>query len=404
MNRIFALLVALQLTVASWGQCTRSQAISDYNNIYLASAVTDTQLGWTGNLGSCIAGTISSLSQANTLNRVNYFRKLVGLGNVTFDAVLSGKCQQAALMMAANNSLNHTPPPSWLCYTSDGAAAAGSSNLALGVHSASAITLYMNDYGLTSVGHRRWILYSRASVFGHGSALKSDALQVFNAPVGVVNTKNIAFPSAGFFPAPLVPVLWSFGKHNANFAGATVTMTGPSGAPVSLSVAAIQNGFGDNTIVWTPSGIVTNSTYDVDYTVHIGNVIVDGTPQTYSYTVTICQPIHPPQCTAGKTWSETYCACTTVTGVEEADEDELSMAIRNPFSEFLEIKVTDKSNNESQLSVIDYTGRTVIESPVCIGSGENTFSFNSSGWQKGIYFVILKDRNGKKYVRKVIRQ
>jgi uncharacterized protein YkwD len=404
MKRIFALLVAVQLTVASWGQCTRSQVISDYNNIYLTSSVTDTQLGWTGNLGSCNAGTISTLAQTNTLNRINYFRKLVGLGDVTFDAALQSRCQQAALMMAANNALNHTPPSSWLCYTSDGAAAAGSSNLALGAHSASAITLYMNDYGLTSVGHRRWIIYSRASVFGHGSAMKSDALQVFNTPIGPVNTKNIAFPSSGFFPAPLVPALWSFGKHNANFAGSTVSMTGPSGASVPVTVAAIQNGYGDNTIVWTPTSIVTNSTYDVDYTVQIGNVIVDGTPQTYSYTVTICQPSHPPQCPAGKTWSETYCACTTVTGAEEADEENLSLIIKNPFSEILEIKVIDKSNNESQLSIVNYSGQTVIESPICIEAGENTFRFNSSGWEKGIYLVIIKDRDGKRIVRKVIRQ
>jgi hypothetical protein len=181
-------------------------------------------------------------------------------------------------------------------------------------------------------------------------------------------------------------------------------MTGPSGAAVPVTVAAIQNGYGDNTIVWTPTGIVTNSTYDVDYTVQIGNVIVDGTPQTYTYTVTICQPSHPPQCPAGKTWSDTYCACTTVTGVEEADEQNLSLIIKNPFTEILEIKVIDKSNNESQLSVVNYSGRTVIESPVCIESGENTFRFNSTGWEKGIYLVIIKDHNGKRIVRKVIRQ
>jgi uncharacterized protein YkwD len=404
MKRIFALLVAVQLTVASWGQCTRSQVISDYNNIYLTSSVTDTQLGWTGNLGSCNAGNISALAQTNTLNRINYFRKLVGLGNVTFDAALQSRCQQAALMMAANNALNHTPPLSWLCYTSEGAAAAGNSNLALGAHSASAITLYINDYGLTSVGHRRWILYSRASVFGHGSAMKSDALQVFNTTTGPVNTKNIAFPSAGFFPAPLVPSLWSFGKHNANFTGATVSMTGPSGASVPVTVAAIQNGYGDNTIVWTPSGIVTNSSYDVDYTIQIGNVIVDGTPQTYTYTVTICQPLHPPQCPAGKTWSDGYCGCMTPTGIEDPDQDNMSLIIKNPISETLEIKVINRTGKEARLSVISFSGQTVVESPVCIESGENILTFNSSGWVKGIYFVIIKDNDGKTIVRKVIRQ
>jgi len=30
--------------------------------------------------------------------------------NVKFDAVRNGKCQEAALMMDANNALNHNPP------------------------------------------------------------------------------------------------------------------------------------------------------------------------------------------------------------------------------------------------------------------------------------------------------
>jgi len=397
-------LLALLLADTAQSQCTRSQIISDYNNIYLTSSVSDAQLVWTGNLGSCNAGTISALAQTNTLNRINYFRKLVGLGNVTFDAALQSRCQQAALMMAANNALSHTPPSSWLCYTSEGAAAAGNANLALGAHSASAITLYINDYGLTSVGHRRWILYSRASVFGHGSAMKSDALQVFNTPTGPVNTKNIAFPAAGFSPAPLVPALWSFSKHNANFTAATVSMTGPSGTPVSLTVAEVKNGYGDNTIVWTPSGIVTNSTYDINYTVQIGNVIVDGSPQSYTYTVTICQPSHPPQCPAGKTWSDAYCGCMTPTGIEDADQGNMSLIIKNPISETLEIKVINKTGKEAQLSVVSYSGQTVVESPVCIESGENILSFDSSGWAKGIYFVVIKDNDGKRIVRKVIRQ
>ena len=181
-------------------------------------------------------------------------------------------------------------------------------------------------------------------------------------------------------------------------------MTGPAGSPVTLTKAPVENGYGDNTIVWTPSGIVTNSTYDQNYTVQISNVIVDGTPQTYSYTVTICQPTHPPPCPAGKTWSETYCGCMTTTGIEDADQENISLTIRNPISETLEIKAIIKTKKDSKLSVINYHGQTVFESPVCLEPGENNLSINSAGWEKGIYFVIISDPGGKSIVRKVLRQ
>jgi uncharacterized protein YkwD len=405
MSRLCAFLFALTLSIVSWGQCSRATVINDYNNVYLTSTVSDAQLGWTGNLSSCNAGTISTLAQTNTLKRVNYFRKLAGLTDVTFDPALHNRCQQGALMMAANNALSHTPPASWLCYSSDGASAAGSSNIALGAHSATAVTLYMNDNGLASVGHRRWILYSRASVFGHGSAMRSDVLQVFNTPTGPVNTKNIAFPSAGYFPAPLVPVQWSFGKHNANFSNATVQMTGPTGSPISLTKSAVENGYGDNTVVWTPSGIVTNSAYDVNYTVQIGNVIVDGSPQTYTYTVTICQPFHPPQCPAGKSWSEFDCACLTSVGKEEIGSEENYMLIKNPFSETLEINITNILSGEYLLSVTDFTGREVETLTFCTeGEKNRVIVVQTSGWKRGIYFVILKNNLGKKSISKIIRQ
>ncbi len=94
----------------------------------------------------------------------------------------------------------------------------------------------------------------------------------------------------------------------------------------------------------------------------------------------------------------------TPTGIEDADQGNMSLIIKNPISETLEIKVINKTGKEAQLSVVSYSGQTVVESPVCIESGENILSFNSSGWAKGIYFVVIKDNDGKRIVRKVIRQ
>lgn len=399
-----SILVLAMLGGHSYSQCTRSQVISNFNNIYLASAVSDAELAWTGSIAGCNPGAISALAQTRTLARINYFRNLAGLNNVAFDPSLESRCQQAALMMAANNQLNHTPPPSWQCYTAEGAAAAGNSNLALGAHSASAISLYMSDNGVWSVGHRRWILYSRALVFGHGSAMKSDVLQVFNtSSTGPVNTASIPYPVAGFFPAPLVPVQWSFSKSGADFSSATVQMTGPSGA-VTLTLGTIENGYGDNTIVWTPTGIVTNSTYDVTYNVQVNNVKISGVRQTISYSVTICQPVHPPQCPAGKTWSDSFCGCMTTTGIEDSPGSNDEMIAITPFSENLRINITSVESGDARIIVFSLAGNKVEEKRLCLAQGENIILLNSSFWSPGTYVLVLERSNATRTIKKIIRQ
>ena len=90
--------------------------------------------------------------------------------DITFNATKSGKAHQAALMMAAQNTLSHTPGSGWACYTAAGAEAAGKSNLALGSSGPKSINQYIQDSGAnnTAVGHRRWILSPRVVEMGTG--------------------------------------------------------------------------------------------------------------------------------------------------------------------------------------------------------------------------------------------
>lgn len=110
--KLFYLLVLVASTkMNASGQCTREQVINDYNSIYLQTTVSDAQLAWTGNTGTCTPGTISDIAQTNTLARINYYRKLAGLHlSLTFNPIRNNACQQAALIMAANNSISHFPP------------------------------------------------------------------------------------------------------------------------------------------------------------------------------------------------------------------------------------------------------------------------------------------------------
>ena len=127
-----------------------------YNNVYLpGNAVA---LTWTGSIAGCNPGTTNLAHQQAVIDRVNYFRALVELPATT---LLSGtpttQSQAAALMMSANDDLDHEPPVSWLCYSADGATGAGSSNLALGISGVGAIDLYMTDPGSGNItaGQRR---------------------------------------------------------------------------------------------------------------------------------------------------------------------------------------------------------------------------------------------------------
>ena len=68
--------IALQKLVP----CNRQAIVDDFNAVYLNSGVSSAQLAWTGSIANCTPGTTSDLSKTNTINRINYFRKLVGGG------------------------------------------------------------------------------------------------------------------------------------------------------------------------------------------------------------------------------------------------------------------------------------------------------------------------------------
>jgi hypothetical protein len=269
----------------------RQRIINEYNAGYLGTNVSDPL--WTGNTSTCDAGTISADAVSKTLQRINYFRKMAGVSyNIKFDAVRNGKCQEAALMMHANYTLDHNPPTTWSCYTNNGAEAAGHSNLASGTTSY-AINMYMSDYGTgnEACGHRRWLLYSRADTMGLGSTSGYQALWVIGGTVTPATMPDhIAWPPQGYVPAPLVFSRWSLGVPGGDFSSASVNMTDASGTAVPLSIISTTSGYGDNTIVWLPTGIITNSTADVTYHVTVGNVNVGGNIKSYDYNVVIIQP------------------------------------------------------------------------------------------------------------------
>ena len=279
----------------------RSSVVSFYENVYLP--VFSVPMNWTGNPTTCDAGSTSQAYIDASFDLINFYRAMVELSPVVNDTSKNASSQEAALMMSVNNSLSHSPPSNWQCYTSAAATAAGSSNLALGSTGPRAIDRYIADSGSnnSAVGHRRWILHPPRSSFGIGSVggttRDANALWVFAGTTTRPLADIVAWPPRGFVPYRLVYPRWSFSLNSspgANFSSASISMN-ENGIPVVLNIVSSNaNGYGDNTLVWEPSGLVFSArqadrTFDIVVS-DIGNA----DQSTYSYQVTVIDPAMDP--------------------------------------------------------------------------------------------------------------
>lgn len=289
----------LSITLVSFnvhGQMSnRADALNDYNNYYLTSEITVSNLNWTGNTDGCVAGSISTSAKNKFLDRIKYFRRLVGVSdNVTLDNTKNNKCQEAALIMDANNSLNHFPPSSWDCYNADGAEAAGKGNLHIGnISLFNPINSYISDHhtGNEPVGHRRWIFYSKATEFGIGQTTTANSMWVIqDSSTPAIYNEYIAYPPNGYIPNHLAFERWSFGIPNANFSNASVRVKDQNNNELDVDII-YKSGpiYADNTIVFEPSGIITNSMDDIEYEITISN-IAGASSNQYTYTTRLFDP------------------------------------------------------------------------------------------------------------------
>jgi uncharacterized protein YkwD len=279
----------------------RQESLDYFNQIYRASE--GVAIEWTGNHASCDAGETATTFREAIKLRINYFRAMAGVpGNVQLSNEYNSKAQQSALMMSVNGQLSHSPPTSWLCYTDEGAEAAGSSNLYLGIYGSTAITGFIKDSGggNYAVGHRRWILYPQTEWMGTGdipsmgSYWSSNALWVFDdniwGPRPQTREEYVAWPPPGYIPYQVVFPRWSFAIDDADFSGAKVEMSsGGQGIPVAVQPVVI--GYGENTLVWEPDlSFGEPPPTDTGFSVIVSGVKIGGVPHDFAYQVILFDP------------------------------------------------------------------------------------------------------------------
>lgn len=288
----------------------RDSVAALYRSQYLPG--NNVALAWTGSIPGCNPGTTNADHQQAVITRVNYYRALVGLPAVTLlGADETSQVQAAALMMSANTALSHMPPGDWTCYSAAGATGAGSANIALGQRGVGAIDLYIDDPGPNNdvAGHRRWILFPPRAAMATGDVaggntppLPANALYVFGPSTTRPATPDgVAWPPAGFVPYQNLPLRsnrWSLSFPGADFSGASVSMSGPAGAiPVTREPPA--TGFGDNTIVFLPSGVSYGKPpADTAYQIVVSGIAGVNVPQEIRYSVTVIDPDATPSAPA----------------------------------------------------------------------------------------------------------
>lgn len=284
-----------------WSIDTSNRQVSRnfYNSVYSASEFTPD--GWVGDVGNCVAGDTSSDFKNSVLARINYFRAMAGVpSDVMFSATYNSKSQQAALMMSRNNTLNHTPPDTWDCYTAEGAEAAGSSNLSLGHYGWDAVSGQMRDDGSNNgpVGHRRWLLYPQTQTMGTGDIpsdsgyLAANSIWVFDDNMWEARPATrddfVAWPPPGYVPYQIVPDRWSFSYPGADFSSAAVSMT-CDGSALTITLETLASNMGENTLVWYQSNPWQKPVTDLSCVVYITGI--SNTPSSeYTYGVTIIDP------------------------------------------------------------------------------------------------------------------
>lgn len=292
---------------------------------------------------SCNPGLLTTQARDELIHTVNEIRSLHNLPPVQYDPDLEEETRQAALIVAANRIMNHTPPKDYICWTKDGRTGSWNSNLYYHLYSAwapsiteknrnrrlreigrrmkrnlpdarSIVATWMIDWRVSSIGHRRWLLdpfvdrvaFARVDhVERTGRRVDHAIGAAINVIEGRLKTRHdvrpmfIAYPF-GDYPADMFQSEWylSFsllvtGKSSGlndmvHFENATIEMEDSKGSPLFVFDRKSDNdGYGlPNILMWKAEDIQPG----IEYRVRIRNVRIGGVPRSYAYTFTLQDP------------------------------------------------------------------------------------------------------------------
>ncbi len=256
------------------------------------------------NLATCYAGVLKQVEKIKVQDTLNYLRRLHGLKPVSYQYSDDIFEAQAALIMAANMNLSHTPDSTWLCYSADGASGAGTSNLILqsGSFTPSSekqVFDYLVDLNVGTLGHRRWVIYPflKYTTFGRvdGSNVMGGALKVIFAQkqnLADLTADFVAYP-VGRYPTAFFDKSWYlnfqilidkinyWNNSDVNYLSGWIEIISEAGETLATNSQYYDNaGYGlNNNLQWKVTGLKDN----IRYNVFIHDLIVAGVTKSYAY-------------------------------------------------------------------------------------------------------------------------
>lgn len=197
------------------------------------------------------------------LNAVNYVRAIAGLSPVSLSQEKNDLAQAGALLLAAGE-FSHTPSqPAGMPddLYKKGYQATSTSNIGQGYQDLWEFTLSCaNDNGVSSLGHRRWLLAPGLTTIGMGYVERSATTVVVDGFAGANGPDLVTWPSEGVFPAGLVDryTVWSCtpnpDKYDLSGSSLTVTVTDNHGGSCVLgeSTSASSRLLPGVGLIWLP--------------------------------------------------------------------------------------------------------------------------------------------------------
>ena len=259
-------------------------------------------------LDTCGAGRLTQAAKDRALEAMNQIRALHGLGPVQYSRRYDQQVQAAALIQAANRSLNHRPTMSALCYTEVGAEGSRG-NLGGGrFHTDPVANMIRWTHDSFSsnparAGHRRWLLNPFGAYMSYGQVNGYAVQKVFGfdeepARAQQIEVDYVAFPYETYpFTLMYYDPPWSFsvvedkrnmwGNSHPYFENATISVVRTSDETSLGITGRYTDGRGSsvpNFLSWQVEGWE----YDTLYEVEIRNVTLqNGVTRSYSYPVFI---------------------------------------------------------------------------------------------------------------------
>ena len=405
MNKSLFFIIFLISTISTFSQCPKEIAYVDYHENITNTEMTSLEIGWSGDLDLCEAGSINSLAKENMIKRINFFRRKAGVNYTIKHQVDLDKYSQAAVLIQhANNSLTHVVDNTFSCYTSDGNQGSLLSNLGYGSNAGpNQVNAFIEDAGAfnADVGHRWWLLFPRMTEVGLGATNKYTAIYIGGAKQQYPDDIEFhSYPGAGYNARDLVYNRWSFAMPDADFSISTVEILKPDGISLvnlKKDPLVVDMG-GDDMIVWEPSfmEIIRNSPFDQLYKVTIKNIIVGGQAKDVSYDVIIFDANEDWEtCPNSTIWSDNDCGCIedTPLGFNKGTNHQFSVN-PNPFNNNFTLKFPGKSKYKVYSVVGELVGQGSFDNEILIGQY----------WKPGVYFIVLYTKQGAYFSKKIIKR